>query len=471
MLMMARVSPLLRAPALVGILSVGLVPGWAFAAGSKDGISVGREGSFSPSVGVGFEASSNAYLLEDTSQNPAVAATNLMVNPAFRLELPSDVAELTLSSALTARKYFTQTTRNLDRASDTTNRLQVNILPKGVVGVKLDDAFVVENRPTETPTVGTDEADTDGARAYLTQLSNEFNGAVSIHPKGALTVDVGGTYDFDNYWANPDATATGDSFLNSRSLYGPQINAQWAFFPKTALVAEVGYQRFDWLVNVINTQSGTSAGEGATLEFPYDALAKPDGVGWEFGVGLQGRVTRKLVVDTLVGYGQLRYDPDSVTSYAADHDLTELLAGTTGWEDASLTSFARGMRLSAMIAYTPAKRHTFTAGYVKDYTDSWFTNYLHYHYLFGRYEAEIGRLWGLNLEAGYRRETYEGVVSRQDNVVRLDGTGTLHATDWLDVSGSVGWRRRAASSNPDYPIDASREYDNVVGSLIFTFAY
>lgn len=474
MVMCGRVKPGVKEYAPVCLLGIALIAsGDALAASQDGGLAVGRDGKFHPAIGVGLEASSNAYLLEDTATNPAIAATNLMVNPSFRLDLPAQSFDLTLSSSLTARKYLTKTTRNLDRASDTTNQLRLNVLPDGVVGLKVNEGFSVENRPTETPNAGNSgEASDPSARAFLTQLDNDLSAFISVHPKGALTVDVGGNFVFDNYWANPDATVTGDAFLNSRTLVGPQLNAQWAFFPKTAIVAQFGYERFNWVNNVINTQSGDgSTAEGASLEFPYDALAKPDGQSWRLGVGLAGRITRKLVVDTMVGYGQLRYDPDSVTEFAANHGMTELLAGTTGWEDASLTSFAGGLNLSAMLAYSPAKRHTLSAGYVKDYTDSWFTNYLHYHYLFGRYEAEIGRRIGAQVEFGYRRETYEGQVSRQDNVVRLDGEVTYHAMDWMDITGSVGWRRRAATQNPDYALQSSREYDNVVGGLVFTFMY
>lgn len=466
----SRPSPVVRG-LLIGVVGVGLV-GDAQAASPNKGFAIGRDGKFIPAVGVGLETSSNAYLLEDTTNNPAVAATNLMVNPSFRFELPTQSFELTLASSLTARKYLTQATRNLDRASDTTHQLELNVLPNAFAGLKVEDSFSVENRPTETPLAGNLENDQDRERAYLTQLNNGLDVYASIHPKGALTVDAGANIVFDNYWANPSATATDSSFLNSRTLLGGEVKAQWAFFPKTAIVAEVGFGRFDWVNNVINTQSGTDAtGEGTSLEFPYDALAKPDGNAWKLGVGLAGRITRKLVVDTMVGYGQLRYDADSVTEYAAAHDLTELLSATTGWEDASLTSFARGLRFSAMLAYAPAKRHTFSAGYVKDYTDSWFTNYLHYHYVFARYEAEIARRWGAGAEFGYRLETYEGQVSRQDHVLRVDGELTYEIVEWLDVSASAGWRRRAASQNPDYPLQASREYDNVIGSLVFTFAY
>ena len=113
-------------------------------------------------------------------------------------------------------------------------------------------------------------------------------------------------------------------------------------------------------------------------------------------------------------------------------------------------------------------------GYVKDYQDSWFTNYVSYHYGFLRYEGKLSRRLTVNGNFGYRMEKYRGHITRDDQVMTIMVGGTYSLQNWVAVSVDSGWNRRVSCPDnlcPNGNEDAQREYDNVPVNVMFTFSY
>lgn len=454
----------------------------ATAGGPGSGIRFADHGLITPTLDVGMQFQSNPFLVDGGGTSPdrqVVRGVNLLARPQIKLEVNNDVLLFDLTASLAARQFLNKSARNLSRATDSTTLANLELLPDAVVGLKLSEDFYIDNRPSEARFAGLED---NTGRPFVTQVHTGSDAWLAIHPGGALNIDVGGFFDVDDFSTNPNSTPSPaddnnsgllGADLNNRWRYGPQLNVKWAFFPKTSLLASAEFERFSWENNLIQTTGGTA------LEFTDDWLAMPDGLGFRVNAGLSGRFTKKIVLNTTVGYGQLRYDTASVEEEAAAkaaagvQGLGSLDAVSQGW-DASLSSFGEGLLVTSKLAWAPRKNQTFSLGYVKDYQDSWFTNYVSYHYGFLRYEGKLSRRLTVNGNFGYRMEKYRGHVTRDDQVTTLMVGGTYSLQNWVAVSVDTGWNRRV--SCPDGLCangneDSRREYDNVPVNVLFTFSY
>ena len=205
---------------------------------------------------------------------------------------------------------------------------------------------------------------------------------------------------------------------------------------------------------IVNAEGGNFATDDIG-----DRLAIPNGWGWRATGGLIGRFTERLVLNVLGGYGQIRYNEQSVIDESGGHPEASNPTGTGFDQD---VKGIEGMLLTVELSSTPLLGHTVTGGYRKDFEDSWFTNYVHYHYVFARYQAVLGSRLGASLEAGYRREQFRGEVTRDDDFVRGSLGITYNAAEWLDVDLGTLWVRRVSA---DATPNAEIEYDNVMFSI------
>jgi hypothetical protein len=95
-------------------------------------------------------------------------------------------------------------------------------------------------------------------------------------------------------------------------------------------------------------------------------------------------------------------------------------------------------------------------GYDKDFLDSYFTNYVAYHYGFVRYESILGAKLSALAEAGYRLEAFHGEVTRTDQVLRVSGELEFALGQWLGITAGSRWDRRVSVDGI-----SSVEYDDV----------
>jgi hypothetical protein len=287
---------------------------------------------------------------------------------------------------------------------------------------------------------------------------------VSLRPGGALSLDVGGRFSYQNIFTPDEASVENlQANLNSKTHLGPTVKAKWAFFPKTAFVANYSYSRLDWAENLV-----VAKGDNTGTDTIGDWLAVPDGTAHKAWGGILGRFTERVVLNLSGGYARFTYDEASVVDFASEVGLSgsdgEVNAASVGF-DADATGIPDSLLLVAELEWTPSIASQVTLGYRKDIQDSWFTNYVSYHYGFLRYQGLLASRMGLEGEFGYRLEKYVGEVTRDDQLVQVKGGLAYKANEWLQVGLKGFWVRRLSPSSP------LAEYDDFGGTLELGFDY
>ncbi|MED5374484.1 MAG: hypothetical protein VX899_25940 [Myxococcota bacterium] len=454
--------------ALLCVVAAGaFAPGAAYAE-PGDHIKVGQA-EVVPSLKLGYEWRSNLYLEEHAlfpaaGQQGTVRGAALVVRPGLTIALHTHEVAFDAGANYNLRKFITSSksqntaynVSNLDQFNNVDLFAKLHILPNGVVGLKLDQSFAISNRPIESQFAD---------NALITRTRNDTGAYFVVSPGNALNFDLGGFLVYDQYDGNDDSsTVVLGSRLNNKLGYGAVFRTNWEFFPRTALVVDARVERFDWDRNVVTTAGGDQASENLG-----NALPMPDGWGWHAEMGLKGRVTNKLVVNALVGYGQTTYDEQSVLDYVSGNNssLWEGEIDTTGAWTQDLRGLT-GLTAETSLTWTPVTGQSFSAGYKRSYQDSWFTNWVSYNSGFARYNGALARRWDLSVEGNYRLEAYEGEVTRNDHVITTRAGLSYDATDWLALQGGTAWRRRVSADTP--PL-ASIEYDDVAINVGMKLTY
>ncbi len=398
----------------------------------------------------------NLYLSEgestdaegNTTGAPTESGTSFRVHPSLDITAKGNDAIFRFSTDYNAATYFEKAHRNLNRYKDVEVGAHLNAFHQSPVGLKLRERFHITGRETEA---------TYATTAYINHLMNDSGARISVHPGSALEVDVGGNFTYDKYDVSPNTSAEGSPGLNNRLGYGPGVDLKWNFFPKTAIVASYSMAWFDWDQNLLNAE-----GDGISREDVGNRLGVPDGNLWRATMGLRGRLTEKVILGLIAGYGQMNYDESSVISQGGG---TEIRPDQGFAQD--LKSFKDGLLVVFELSYKPIENQTITLGYRKSFQDVYFTNYLAFHNAFLRYEGMFSDRFWANTQLGYRYETYTGEVFRKDHVLSADLDLVFRATAFLDVGAGVGWRQRGSADGSHPEI----EYDDVAvrGGITLTY--
>ncbi len=439
-------------------------PAWA---APGDHIRAG-EATITPSVMTGLEFHSNVYLADGGTGAPEIPALAWVLKPRLKLSLDGRSAKLGFDAGYGLKKYIDLAPddgffpENLDRYSDFDAQLALSILPKSVVGARVDNKFESQGTPSELPTQ--DEV----ASASIVHTGNDLLAGAVVRPGSALNVEALGMLGVDSYTVPDVLVSETSGAYNDRLQYGPQVNASWKFLPKTSLISSFSYSVIDWDKNFVEAV-GTEVEGGNVGEY----LGKPDATGWRLTAGVTGQFTPKLAASGSVGFGQLAYDEQSVIDAAQGVPGSSAELDVAGDDTFATDSTAiDGLLFNLQVSYAPARGHTLTAGYRKDIQDIVFTNYVAYNYLFFRYEGAIQNRFGLGAEANYRIDQYHGEVARGDQNIGLRGSVSYKITSYLTTAGGVGWSRRACfdedCNNDQY---YSTQYDDVSATANVTFTY
>ncbi len=453
-----------------GMRAVGVL-GLAFAASTAvaapgDHLRLG-DAVITPSVMTGMEYHSNVYLADGRDQaiNGALA---WVLNPGLSLELKGKKLSVSLGMAWNIRKYLDLAAedginvQNADRLSDSSTTLALNALPEGLIGARLEDKFDIQNLPAELPTAD--------SNSNIVHISNDATGGLAIHPGSALEIGVLGNLGLDAYTLPDELVESGTANINNRVSFGPVVNARWKFLPKTSLLGMASVNWTKWQNNFVYALGPE------TEQVDYgDFLGKPDALAWRTQWGVRGQFTDRFAVGAELGYGQMYYDEATtlvdgaslVSEGSAELDLT---GEETFAKD--LTSFSEGLLVNALVAYAPAKGHSFTLGYRKDFQDAFFTNYVAYNYLFLRYQGLFVARLGVTGELTYRIDSFHGEVFRDDQSWAAKIGGAYRFNEALSTGLSLGWNERAC-------LDAeceggnfySTQYDDFWTQLGVSFAY
>jgi len=439
----------------VGWLS-GLSGAWTGVAWAEAGDHI-RSGNLEIVPAVEFRAQrrSNVYLSEgessDTDGNQVgleeQSGTAIRVHPSVMLTVKGADNSLDVSFDYNMVKFFEEEHKNLDRYNDIEFGLVTRLLSSSPVGLKLNERYHVTGRETEA---------VQASSAYVTHTMNQTGGRLSIRPGSSLELDAGGLFTYDDYSISGETSSSGSPTLNSRIGYGPALDLKWNFFPRTAIIAGYEHSWFSWENNLVDTQ-----GDGLTASEFGASLGVPDGSLWRTSIGLRGRLTEKLVLGLIGGYGQMDYDEDSVSGQGSEGN-----AKSQGY-DRDLKGFPEGALGLIELGYSPVDSQTITLGYRKAFQDVYFTNFVDFHNVFFRYESLFADRLGAKINAGYRYEQYVGEVNRDDHVLSLGTDLAYHVTKWFDVGGGVQWRQRGSADGKHGDV----EYDDTTVSMGLTFTY
>ncbi len=408
-----------------------------------------------PALEIRGQRRSNVYLSEgestDTDGNPVglepQAGTAIRIHPSLTATVKGTENTVDATFDYNMVKFLESQHKNLDRYKDLKFGLVTHLLNKSPVGLKLNERFHITGRETEAVQAST---------AYVNHTMNHTGGRLSIRPGSSLEFDAGGVFTYDRYDISGETSNAGSPTLNSRVGYGPAVDMKWSFFPRTAIIAAYEQSWFSWENNLVDTQ-----GDGLTASEFGSNLGIPNGNVWRTSIGLRGRLTEKLVLGLVGGYGQMDYDEDTVTGQGSEGN-----AKSQGY-DRDLRGFPEGILGLMELSYSPVTTQTFTFGYRKAFQDVYFTNFVDFHNVFFRYESLFADQVEMKLNAGYRYEQYVGEVNRDDHVLNIGTDLAYHVTKWFDVNGGVQWRQRGSADGNHGEI----EYDDTTVSLGVTFVY
>ncbi len=409
------------------------------------------QGELEPSVTARTTWHSNVYLQEQDE----LSALAVVLSPAFKFKTDGENARVDMDGSWGLRQYLTTARQNLSSYGETKFSGGVTLLPRSRISIKTSmnhsrTTRAVENRGAE--------------ESLITSMSNRGNAALSFQPGSALAFTVGGFGSFDDYRVPTYATSKVDGKLNNRYGFGPEVALKWTFFPRTAVLGSFSKSWYDWDDNEVSAVGD----DGQYTDDVGDYMAMPNSEAWRAMLGLHGRITERLVLSVSGGYGEADYDVDSVDPAAQEE-------GDSSY-DQDLEGFPSGLVVRTALQWSPRRGHTIDLGYWKDHQDSWFTNYLAYHYGYLRYDGMLTSRVLMGAEGGYRLETYHGEVTRADHLVRGEGYLTFRTSGWADLSFRGFWTRRA-SANAD--VDSSVyganlswiEYDDYGGTVDLTLRY
>lgn len=222
--------------------------------------------------------------------------------------------------------------------------------------------------------------------------------------RGALSIALLGRGEVEqhNVTVGPNYLVPTSSI--TRLSGGGDLQAKWAFFPRTELVVNGQIEGYAW--------TGT--------QLP--------GWGWRANAGIYGRVNYPLVINVAAGFAQLR--DGGVTSTTPLDGVTVKVAGI--WK--------------------PTRTQSLRLAYEKDLEDSWYAPYLHYHRASLRYGVAPGKRTQLTSQGSVRWEQARG-LAYQDVVVSSSIKVDYALSQQLSLGAQAGldWRLQAGW---DVPVSA-----------------
>jgi hypothetical protein len=304
------------------------------------------------------------------------------------------------------------------------------------------------------------------SNSLITQFRNDLGGALAIRPGPELEIDAGFDWTYQDYRIPGLYSQVG---FDSKFGYTPQLDIAWKFFPNTEFVVQATYEMNRWADNTVET-ARQDVGTSPTAEVgPYGRfIALPNSDLFKGSAGIRGRITRIFLLDVLVGYGLGRFDTQSVIDDApadagAEADPT---AAGFGQNVSATDAILVLVRPSLDLGFTEERKlgQRITVLYQKDFQSSFFTNYVHSHYVFGSLESRWGRWFKSSVGGGVRFENYKGELTRDDVYTVVDGAIDILPTSYLDIRLGVNWAHRDST-------EKAVEFDNVLGRVLVSFVY
>ncbi len=345
----------------------------------------------------------------------------LRLRGGARLDQPSEVVAINAGLVADWTQYlgiFSATTRGLSALQGAAD-VGLVINRSGKVVGSISEVFSRIDAPTVI-----------SISQRLASIRNTARAGIEVKP-GAF--EFGFSYAFDIILYDPNQTVVVDS--SALSVYSHELHAQaeWKFFPKTALTLQVD----QWFTRYPSDADNIDADAN-----PFTAKA-----------GLIGQLTDKLVLNLNAGYENL------------------FLSGPL----AKIATSNQTVVGTLQLGWRPVDPITFMVGYVRGVLPASLYGWYTYDRPFIEYQQFFAGRLTLALRAAYEYETFgqplfaSAVKTRVDNYIHGEARGTVSILRWL--AGSVYYDPEVRLTNYQDVHGFSGSYLRHVVGIDVTFGY
>lgn len=411
------------------------LPGLARAdSGEEQGIAVGANGRFQPGLRFTAAYQSNVY---KTDAEPEGDIT-LQISPHLWLRHNSQNADFKIGGEYLLKKYANAF---VDSAADPVGhrdldvflnyRMAVDLVTRPeskfsfMVGDELSRYSTEFDNSSSKVDTGVTGWQSPLLRQYslMDRLSNDAHIGVTVRPGTSLEVE--GLFHFDlakysgalKQGINDDVTGR-RTYGQSFDFYGT-INAKWRFFPRTSLLFATEFGHVLWSPDLQDSLGGN-------LDPALANLNQYDSNRWRVWFGIQGKFSRKISVQGMIGYGNA-YFVDSPEDTAGD------LRG------------GQGLLGRLQVHWTPVSTQRFSLGFQRDFRHVYFSNYYITTSPYLRYRGQIAGFLLPSADFSYALRQYSGDVDRKDHEIRAGGALDFQLTQWLKMGAHYSFWSIVAS--------------------------
>lgn len=401
--------------------------------------------TLTPSLTISGGYDSNVFRSGEGEDNPDVDAPVVFVEPSLSISNPgARNFLLDFDASLQWEQYFgsdqsyavgdgTAIVNPTEQSGFSANADVVGTLnPEGGVSLTLDESITRINEPSNFA----------GNNTY-NWILNRAGATLGVHP-GARVLDVALGY---HWWLY--AFETGNLQHLDRNEHRFDLNAQWRFLPKTALLVEADYGIIDWV---------DSANPGSRDDRNFTTLANYGATPLRVQGGLNGLLTQRVALRFLGGYGW------------SMHDQGPSFSGVIG---------------TAALAYTFGRldlKNSLELGYTRMFRNATLGNYYDGHRVFANLEAGLyERLVVMRLGGRFELRDYASqddfVDSLNDEILVGEAGVQTNLNDWLIFD--LEYNLRANFTDDFYTVpsitgaqlDFVRKYTQHIITLSTTFQY
>ena len=416
------------------VLAVVLAAPALSVANEEAGIAVGANGVFQPGLRFTAAYQSNVYKTDAEAE----ADLALQISPHVWLKHESSKANFSIGGEYILKKY---TNAFVDSAVDPVGHRDLDIFLNYMMAVDLVTSpegkfsFVVGDQLSRYSTEF-DNANAKGdagatgwqsplLRQYslMDRLANDAHIGVAVRPGSSLEIEGLFHGDLAKYSGaqkqgiNDDVTGR-RTYGMSLDLYGT-VDVRYRFFPRTSMLFSADFGHVTWLTDLQESLGGNTDPALANLN-QYDSDH------WRIWFGLQGKLSRKISVQGMIGYGNA-YFKDSPEDTAGD-----LRGGA-------------GILGRVQAHWTPLATQRFTLGFQRDYRHVYFSNYYITTSPYLRYNGQIAGFLLPSAAFSYALRQYSGDVDRKDHEIRAGANLDFQLSQWLKMGAHYSFWAIAAS--------------------------
>jgi len=412
---------------------------------------------FAPSISIGTEYRTNLYLQEGlldvqgggVTGQPLTSGTAILINPDLKLRYKNGGIKTVLGINYRAKKYISSDQvdlSGLDRFKDLQALGDVELFPIKQFGLAVQNSFISSGRETSADDTGS---------AYIQSLTNNLQGGFLLRPGSALELSGGASFGIVDITDAQSAKDGPADTLNNKQSFGWYAQAQWKFLPRTSLFADVAGENFDWQYNVVFNESTCAQSFTGDCEI---VSGIPNGSTTRAKVGISGRFSDRLLMKLAVNYGLADYNTDSLSE---DVSLGGALASVVESADSNVEGL-KGLGISSSLTYMFSDTHSLLMAYEKDFMDVFFTNFSVYNQF--RFEHSINIMNRVNWKSNFRfrLDSYEGVVTRDDQRISLNTGVEIRLMKQMNLSLGGGFSELASPDNFDVEYTDYRVHGGLV---------